>query len=431
MYDTTPAFNLKAVLRETGLSADALRAWERRYGLPRPQRSAGGHRLYSERDIATIKWLMARQRDGLSISRAVELWNEQLAAGKDPLAAPLPSPAPGTAPSTNLDRLRAQWLTACLNFDERQAEQILNLAFSLYDVEAVCKDILQKGIAEIGELWYQNRATVQQEHFASALALRRLDSLLAASPPAVRPQTLLLGCPSNEWHTFTVLLLALLLRRRGWNVIYLGANVPVLQFQETIALTRAQLVILVAQQLTTAASLYETAHHLASHHIRVAFGGRIFNIHPSLTRRIPGHYLGSTMDEAFQQIETLILTNSPPRQPEPVEEEFGIALSWFQSHRPQIEATFHQHIQNLGLSHIDLLAKIEFFGNNIAAALQLGDMSLIDHELDWLQSLLEANHVPASTLSRFLQAYAHAVDLHINGSGKPILDWIERFKGEP
>ena len=91
MVSTTPAFNLKVVLKETGLAADTLRAWERRYGLPMPQRTAGGHRLYSQRDIETIKWLMKRQAEGLSISRAVDLWNEQLASGADPLAGALPS----------------------------------------------------------------------------------------------------------------------------------------------------------------------------------------------------------------------------------------------------------------------------------------------------------------------------------------------------
>src|SRR5512144_2011880 len=86
MLSTTPAFNLKAVLKETGLAADTLRAWERRYGLPTPDRTAGGHRLSSQRDIETLKWLTARQAEGLSISRAVDMWNEQTASGTDPLA---------------------------------------------------------------------------------------------------------------------------------------------------------------------------------------------------------------------------------------------------------------------------------------------------------------------------------------------------------
>ena len=72
----TPIFNLKAVVQETGLKPDTLRAWERRYGLPEPQRTASGHRLYTQRDIAILKWLIDRQVEGLSISRAVALWHE-------------------------------------------------------------------------------------------------------------------------------------------------------------------------------------------------------------------------------------------------------------------------------------------------------------------------------------------------------------------
>src|SRR5512142_2905260 len=128
MARTTPAFNLKVVLKETGIAADTLRAWERRYGLPMPQRSAGGHRLYSQRDIETIKWLMRRQMEGLSISRAVELWKEQTASGADPLAASV-QPVFNPAASANLESLRRDWLAACFQFDTVAAEQILNQAF--------------------------------------------------------------------------------------------------------------------------------------------------------------------------------------------------------------------------------------------------------------------------------------------------------------
>src|SRR4030042_5541110 len=74
MIDNTHIYNLKAVMHEVGLSAATLRAWERRYGLLKPQRSPGGHRLYSRQDIEMLKWLVARQNEGLSISRAVEMW---------------------------------------------------------------------------------------------------------------------------------------------------------------------------------------------------------------------------------------------------------------------------------------------------------------------------------------------------------------------
>ncbi|MEZ4730564.1 MAG: hypothetical protein R3E79_25850 [Caldilineaceae bacterium] len=68
-------------------------------------------------------------------------------------------------------------------------------------------------MAKIGEGWYAGQVTVQQEHFAPALAVRRLEALMATTPsPRAR---ILVGCPAEEEHTFAPLLLSLLLRRRG------------------------------------------------------------------------------------------------------------------------------------------------------------------------------------------------------------------------
>ncbi|MGD8794201.1 MAG: MerR family transcriptional regulator, partial [Anaerolineae bacterium] len=181
-----PFFNLKAVVQQTGLKPDTLRAWERRYGLPTPERSEGGHRLYSRRDIDIIKWLIARQQEGLSISRAVDLWQQLEASGRDPLRAPMPigAPTPVRVPQAmgeTIVELRESWIDACLRYDERLAEQILTQAFALYPPEVVSVDLLQKAVAEIGDSWYQGDVTVQQEHFCSGLAIRRLEALIMAA----------------------------------------------------------------------------------------------------------------------------------------------------------------------------------------------------------------------------------------------------------
>ncbi|MBV5336598.1 MAG: MerR family transcriptional regulator, partial [Deltaproteobacteria bacterium] len=155
-FSKNPAFNLKVILQETKIPADTLRAWERRYGLPQPQRTAGGHRLYSQYDIETIKWLLERQTEGLSISRAVDLWNEHKVSDVDPLDGFAPSTLPAATaipaiyvpPNTTLDSMREKWIAACMKFSESNSEQVLNQAFSIFPVEAVCTEILQKGIAE-------------------------------------------------------------------------------------------------------------------------------------------------------------------------------------------------------------------------------------------------------------------------------------------
>ena len=65
MYSTTPAFNLKVVLKETGLAADTLRAWERRYSLVEPKRTNSGYRLYSDRDVALLHWVRSQMEEAL------------------------------------------------------------------------------------------------------------------------------------------------------------------------------------------------------------------------------------------------------------------------------------------------------------------------------------------------------------------------------
>ncbi len=430
MSSTTPAFNLKVVLNETGLAADTLRAWERRYGLPAPTRTAGGHRLYSQRDIEIIKWLMKRQAEGLSISRAVDLWNEQIGSGVDPLAesaqiaASSMIPVPYKSPDTTLDTLRAAWIEACLQFSESMAEQALNQAFSLFPVEAVCIEVLQRGMSEIGERWYENRASVQQEHFASGLAMRRLDALLSASPAPTRNLTVLVGCPPNEWHTFTPLLLALLLRRRGLNVIYLGANVPAERFAATVKNIQVHIVVLVAQQLITAATLQQTALALSSQGIPVGFGGRIFNLQADLPATIPGHYLGPDMPSAVDEIEVILSKRLRLPQPRATSPIYLAAHQAFVSKRAQIELTLKQMIEPLSIAPDDIQTAIHFLGENIAAALQLGDMSYVSGEVDWLKVLLQFHKARPEQLIYFMEAYSEAVNKNINGQGQPIFEWF-------
>jgi methanogenic corrinoid protein MtbC1 len=433
MVSTTPAFNLKVVLKETGIAADTLRAWERRYGLPMPQRSAGGHRLYSQRDIETIKWLMKRQTEGLSISRAVDLWNEQIASGSDPLAGSVPSsvvsastvPGQYQAADTTLDALRAQWVEACLNFSESGAEQILNQAFSIFPVEAVCIEVLQKGLFEVGELWYENRMSVQQEHFASGLAIRRLDTLLSASPVPTRNQSLIVGCPPNEWHTFTPLLLALLLRRRGFNVVYLGANVPDQQFTEAVRSAKADLVLLVAQHLLSAATLKHTSFVLSSQKIPVAFGGRIFNLRPKISDTIAGYFLGNDLPGAIEEIELILNSKIKKREPEVISRSYAAAHQAFVSKRAQIDISVRELVEPLSIAPEDIETGIHFLSENIMAALQLGDMAHVSAEIDWLKGLLQAHGASESQLADFLQAYSKAVDRNLNGQGSPIYTWFE------
>ena len=307
-YNKTPTYNLSAVLQETGLKADLLRAWERRYNLPKPGRTQGGHRLYSPYDIEVIKWLMARQAEGLSISRAVDLWESHIDNDRDPLIQHSPEKPvipveAGQNTITGITQLRADWIKACLDFNSVRSEEVLNQAFALHPVETVCVEILQRGLHEIGQGWYQDRVSAQQEHFASSLASRRLQTLISMTPPPNRSQTVLLGCPPGELHTLPVTQLDLFLRRRGIRVINLGADIPIDQMVATVLQLQPDLIIMAAQTLRTAANLQNTFIALLASGKHLAYGGLIFNRIPELRRNIPAYFMGENLDAALQVAE--------------------------------------------------------------------------------------------------------------------------------
>jgi len=430
--DRRGSFNLKAVVRETGLKPDTLRAWERRYRLPRPERTAGGHRLYSQRDIDCLRWLAARQTEGLSISRAVELWRKLEADGLDPLDAPhyaIPESAAaggGLASGEAIVDLRDDWVRACAALDERKAEQALNQALALYPPETVCFEVLREGLAQIGQGWYRGELSAQQEHFASALALRRLEALLLAAAPPTRRSRLIVACPPEEQHTFAPLLLTLLLRRRSLEVTYLGADVPLERMAEVLDTVKPHLVILTAQRLQTAAGLRAMASEISGRGVAVAFGGRVFAESPGLVEHIPGQYLGDRLEQATQAVERLLSAPAPRPEARSAPPAYRRALAHLRSRRPQIDAEVWAATESR-MESSSIVGVNEYFGRDILAALEFGDLGLLRREISWVEGLIAHRKLPAGQLPAYLQVYRDAARRHLEEAGQPVVEWLDRI----
>lgn len=411
--DQRPAsYNMKAVVRETGLKADTLRAWERRYGLPEPARTEGGHRLYTQRDVETFKWLASRQEEGLSISRAVDLWHSLVKDGQDPLQSMPYAHAPALAPAAGarIEALRQEWLAACQQFDEAIADQILTHAFALYPPETVLIQILMQGLAEIGEQWYQDQVTVQQEHFTSELAIRRVHAMLSATPGPNLPGRILTLCPPGEEHTFSALLMTYLLRRAGRQAHFLGANVPLQRLEQALSSTRPSLVILIAQQLQTAASALSLAYLVQEKRIPLAFAGRIFNRMPEIHRRIPGHFIGENIHEAPAAVEALLNHPQPLPAIPPVSAEARHAHIGFYEHQPQIEATIWRAFLEGDIPEEFLNTAIRFLSESILAALSLGQITLLKDQLVWIEGYARNHDYPDEILGELLEQYTQAIE---------------------
>lgn len=423
-------YNLKAVVMETGLKPPTIRAWERRYGMPQPQRTAGGHRLYSQHDIDSLKWLVARQAEGMSISHAVELWRTLTAQGEDPLSEQAPlvaskTPAMTTPPSgTEIAELRQEWVAACLAFDRQTAEQVLARAFALFPPEVVSVELLQAGLSEVGNLWYEGDASVQQEHFTSAMSVQRMEMLIASAPPPMRPERIIVASAQDDYHVFSPLLLTYLLRRRGWDVLYLGADVPAAELEETVTQANPHVLIFSSQLLTTAASLVDITSTLAGYDVAIGYGGIVFDMMPQLQKRIPAHYLGPTIEGAVPVIEQLVQNQPAAPTIHKPDEIYNQALEQFNQRRSLIESDVWSSFAAAG-KLTDQLGEINLeMAGIINAALKFGDSSILNSDMEWIHFLMTSYRLTEQEVHEYIDAYYQAAKVHLGDSAQMIVNWL-------
>ncbi|HNP85871.1 MAG: B12-binding domain-containing protein [Chloroflexi bacterium SZAS-1] len=301
---TAPVFNTKAVSRETGVPPDTFRAWERRYGVPRPQRTAGGHRLYSERDMAIIRWLRERTDEGVNISHAVMLLSNTL----DEVAIE----PEHNSESRAIDNLIEEFIQSLTEFDMLRAERLLSESFSLYPFEQVLLDLIQPAMIEVGERWHRGEINVAVEHFATQFVRRKLAGLMNVFEGSSHRSTIVVGCAPSELHDLGMLMASLFLVRRGWHVVYLGPQVPIVDLLETIKQVRPQLICLSASTMETATELAMVgrALHEAAPEVLFGYGGRAYNLNPEICPTMPGTFLGRDARELVDAVGNL-LTRTP------------------------------------------------------------------------------------------------------------------------
>ena len=448
MNTDTPSYNLKAVVRETGIKAETLRAWERRYGLPRPARSPGGHRIYSRRDIDTLHWLNQRRQEGLSIGRAAERWQSMESEGRDPLQ------ERGAEPSDHffvgqrwtddpqievggfdeadlqINSACADWIAACIAFDEYGAQQILTNAFALFPVEVVCQNVLCNGLRQLGWEWHRDKVSVQQVSFAAGQAMQRIKTLLGACPPPNRPGQILLACPPGESHTFGIALLQLILKRKGFGTVYLGDNLPADATEETLSKISPDLVILVSQQLRSAGNLLELAERAVQHRVPVAFGGRILNLSEQIRRRIPGDFLGTDLLKAGSRVESLLSSPYQNRDPVLLPNEFRELLDSYHSNLLQISSFVLKPAQGDPPTWVAHGRPYFSISSSLVAALRLGDPSLISLESQWLRTFLDSRSIPIQVMEEYLTLAGSAVESVLGADGDPIIQMLETLLTE-
>lgn len=225
-----------ALSEQTGVSADVLRSWERRYGLLRPARTEGGFRLYSEADVDRIRAMTGLLATGLSASDAAR---QVLATLNDVSAGATNSR------STPLEAVRRALHDAFRSFDEAALEAAVDLVLSRLDLDMATREVFLPALRSLGEDWAAGTVSIAQEHFSLNVFRGRLMGLARGWDQGFGPRALL-ACPPGEYHDVSLLLFGLALHRRGWRVTFLGANTPVSELLDAQRLLSSQITVLFA-----------------------------------------------------------------------------------------------------------------------------------------------------------------------------------------
>ena len=221
--------------RRTGVSSERLRAWERRYKLFSPARTAGGYRLYGDEDARRVERMLFHINSGLSAAQ------EARAAGADPSEAPPMEPTDVEIPQALGDELER----ALDRLDDAAAHAALDWLFARFATETVLRDVVLPYLRGLGVRWERGEDVIAAEHFASSLLRGRLLGLTRGWGGGGGPLALL-ACVPGDHHDIGLICFGLALRGRGWRISYLGPDTPLATIERAVELLSPDLVAVAA-----------------------------------------------------------------------------------------------------------------------------------------------------------------------------------------
>jgi DNA-binding transcriptional MerR regulator/methylmalonyl-CoA mutase cobalamin-binding subunit len=226
-----PRHPIGVVARRTGLKPDLIRAWERRYGAVEPGRSETRRRFYSDEDIERLLLLRRVVNTGRGISQVASLSNAELGAliDAEPIA-PAYVPAAPSAAGDDLEEVAEGFLGRCLaaahRLDVREMQLELDRASVVFSRTHLIERILVPLMRRIGDLWHQGTLRPVHEHMASSVVRSFIGGMHGAYHPEVSAPHVVVTTPARQRHELGALLAAATAAGEGWQVTYLGPDLP-------------------------------------------------------------------------------------------------------------------------------------------------------------------------------------------------------------
>ena len=259
MSNTGEVLRIGELSKRAGVSPELLRAWEHRYGLLRPARSAGGLRLYSPTDVARVTLMQQHLAQGMAAAEAAARALRDAADEETARTAFRP------------EAIRSELAEALDAFDEPRAQAVLDRLLAVTTVDTLLSEVIVPYLTELGERWERGEASVAQEHFASGVLRGRLLALARGWGQGVGPAAVL-ACLPGEQHDLGLIAFGLALRSRGWRIVYLGPDSPIDTVADVSRRLQPSLIVLNAVSPERVKPALPKLRELARRH-RLALGG--------------------------------------------------------------------------------------------------------------------------------------------------------------
>lgn len=217
------SFTIATVERETGLSKDVLRMWERRYGYPQPARDEHGERIYTPEQVSRLRQIKRLMDQGYRPGKLLAMPPDQLG-----------QLAPRRVPMAAADDMKAgddviDLLDILRRHDGNAFMQGLLQQLARRGLNGFVHDIVAPLTHAVGESWQEGSIQIFEEHLFSELTERVLRQAVSSLPaPIARPKVLLTSV-SGEEHVLGLLMVEALLTVEGISCIPLGTGTPLLE----------------------------------------------------------------------------------------------------------------------------------------------------------------------------------------------------------
>ena len=220
---------IKTVASQTGLTQFIIRAWEKRYDVVTPLRTATNRRLYSDADILRLTLLRLATEAGHNIGRIAKLPSEKLLEriGTGGTITQIPGIAKEVVPQeTSLRFYIASCIAAVKQFEAQALESTLFAASVAFSQPVFLEKLIAPLMQEIGEQWKTGTLRIAHEHLATAVVRTLLGNIRQGSDISASMPNLVIATPRGQHHEIGALIAATTAASQGWQVTYLGPNLP-------------------------------------------------------------------------------------------------------------------------------------------------------------------------------------------------------------